>query len=266
MRCTRQGLPHSPTPSNSEYFQGRAEGTWCKETKHTHSLVQSFEIPSLWDPPTTTSNFPPSASHLSCGGVPGSPRASSPEFQAWLGSLPIERPCSSGACSSPASRRREGQGNMLPLRGGQGRAAPLWGTLCCPGLLPCPPCPSRAPRQSQPPSAASTTLRDSGSPGHPPTSQGLASTPAPSAFPGHVVRAPAGAPASAPWRRGQGAGPPSGGCERVGGGAEQVTAEPGHDVEATPSPQRMARLSFADTHTHTHLSRNLETFRLLYCT
>lgn len=225
-----------------------------------------MRFPHCGTPPTTTSNFPPSASHLSCGGVPGSPRASSPEFQAWLGSLPIERPCSSGACSSPASRRREGQGNMLPLRGGQGRAAPLWGTLCCLGLLPCPPCPSRAPRQSQPPSAASTTLRDSGSPGHPPTSQGLASTPAPSAFPGHVVRAPAGAPASAPWRRGQGAGPPSGGCERVGGGAEQVTAEPGHDVEATPSPQRMARLSFADTHTHTHLSRNLETFRLLYCT
>lgn len=218
-------------------------------------MVWLIERSSLWDPPPR--RISPKrllhAPHRSCGDVPGSPRASSPEFQAWLGSVPAERPCSSGACSSPAPHRREGQGNMPPLRG-QGSTsmlAPCAARASCPAGL----TPSLSPTESQPPSAASCTLRVSVSPGHPPTSQGLASTPAPSTFPGHVVHAPAGGPAGAPWRWGQGAGPPSAGCERVVQSKSLQNLD--MDVEATPSPQRKAWLPFADTHTRIHLSHNL---------
>ena len=57
-------------------------------------------------------------------GVLGSPRASSPESQAWPGSLPAKGPCASGACSSPAPRCRGVQGSMPHPGGGQGRAGP----------------------------------------------------------------------------------------------------------------------------------------------
>lgn len=211
-------------------------------------MVWLIESPSLWGPPRRIS---PTrlrhAPHLSCGAVPGSPRASSPEFQARLGALPAEGPCSSGACSSPAPHRREGQGNMPPLRG-QGSTPTL---AHCAARASCPAglAPSLAPTESQPPSAASCTLRVSVSPGHPPTSRSLASTPAPSAFPGHVVHAPAGGPAGAPWRRGQSAEPPSAGRERVVQSESLQNLD--MDVEATPSPQHKARLPFADTHTYT---------------
>lgn len=211
-------------------------------------MVRLIEMSSLWDPPRRIS---PKrllhAPHLSCGGVPGSPRASSPEFQARLGSLPAAGPCSPGACSSPAPHRREGQGNMPPLRG-QGSTSML---AHCAARASCPAglAPSLAPTESQPPSAASSTLRVSVSPGHPPTSQGLASTPAPTVLPADVVHAPAGGSAGAPWRQGQGAEPPSAGCERVVQSKSLQNLD--MDVEATPSPQHKAQLPFADTHTHT---------------
>lgn len=82
--------------------------------------------------------------HLFCGGVPGPPRASSPEFQSLPGPLHGKEPCSSGACSLPLSHRGEGQGNMPRLEGGKGKHAPLH------PLLPWPPTPPALPRPGPP--------------------------------------------------------------------------------------------------------------------
>lgn len=72
-------------------------------------------------------------------------------------------------------------------------------------------------------------------------------TPAPSAFPGHVARRPAGIPASAPWRRG--------GRAAREGEAWERTAAPEVDVEATLmwtwGEGTRALLLFTRAHTHT---------------
>lgn len=223
------------------------------------------------DPSTPTADFPQvapacRAPHLSGGGVPGSPRAFSPEFQTLPGSPNGEGPCSSGACSSPASHRGKGQGNMPRLGEGKGRAAPLCPAPRCPGLPPGLPCPSPAPTRSQPPSVLGTTLSVRVSPGCPPTSptsptsQGLAATPTLSAFPATWRALPLGS-------RGRpllvGAGLRSPAClQRVA--LSKGHLEPSCGMEATPFPQCIAFTTFLRRYTET--SGNLETFQLLYCT
>ena len=226
----------------------------CGEAGHTHS--------SLW----TTEGRPHTvvcrrmsprclgpSPHLSGGGVPGSPRASSPESQASLGSLPAKGPSSWGACSSPAPPHGGGQGNMSRLGGGQGRAAPL-----CPAPAPPPGLPPRPPH----PASASHALdarrcpRLSARPEPRPTSPGLAWTPAPSAFP----EGPRGARSRGrPLAAGVAGLPPSRPPAQPSGG----NCGPSTWRWRHPLPLG-ASLSFADTHTPEGRPRGLPAS--LYCT
>lgn len=65
----------------------------------------------------------PAQPHLSCGGVPSSPGASSPELQASLWSLPPEGPGSSSDASSLAPHGGDVHGNMPRVRSA-GRLGP----------------------------------------------------------------------------------------------------------------------------------------------
>lgn len=97
-----------------------------REAGHNHCSHGPLSLHTA-GPATPAADFPEVAPacprpHLCCGGVPGPPRAFSPEFQTLRGSPNGEGPCSSGACSSPASHRGKGQGNMPRL--GEGKAGP----------------------------------------------------------------------------------------------------------------------------------------------
>lgn len=153
------------------------------------------------------------APHLFWGGVPGSPRASSPEFQAMLGSLHREGPSSSGACFSPASHRGKGHGNMPRL--GVGRVGPH---RCA---VPC------ATQASHPTCSGPNVVPASLSVGHYPAVPSEPGLPAHlthlprrasqrrRCISGHVACAPAGVPRVPPVGGVGAAGLPSAPCERV---------------------------------------------------
>lgn len=164
---------------------------WDTPSPHTHTHTHTRWI---------SRKYLQRAPHLSCGGVPGSPRASPPEFQALPGSPNGEGPCSSGACSSPPSHRHKGQGNMPRLGGGKRRA-----TLMCP-VLTRPPTPGL-----HSVSASLSVWHYAAGLGEPRMPAHLTHLAGPrsnagaqcvsSAFPGHVACAPAGVPRATPVGR-----------------------------------------------------------------
>lgn len=188
--------PSQPPP----YLRGRARGAWGRESEHTRSSVRATGVSSHGGAPCRIS-LRRSPSPVLWGGswLPQFFLSRAPGLAhrgaLFLGRLLFAR---------VPQRRRPGQ---HAASGGEGSAGKhLWAPR--PRRLHRPRRPHRPrlpPRSSRPHEAPSSR---GGPPSRPasasrrPTSRGLATTPAPSAFPGHVARAPAGGLAGAPWRRG----------------------------------------------------------------
>lgn len=221
-----------------------------REAEHNPCSHGPLRVRTLRDPSTPAADFPQVAPacprpHLFCGGVPGPPSALSPEFQTLRGSPTGEGPCSSGACSSPASHRGKGQGNMPRL--GEGKAGPH---LCALPLADQASHRSALPLPGPHSVPASLSVRHYPvrpvSPGCPPTSPtsptslGLAATPTLSAFPATWHALPLG-PGGDPCRWGRGLRSPA--ClQRVA--LSKGHLEPSCGMEANPFPQCIAFTTF----------------------